>query len=975
MVPKHLLLSLCLVCALCGGARAEDETFGDQHPELTAALIKAHHDGEQAHFEDLVEQVTENAWTYADRLLRRGEPDVARAFAMAISGADTARLPEYLRSRRSRPHDVDVREALYVSSTRGTPEEASASLAALDAVVGRGDAFERALVELERGALLKILGRHAEAAEAYMSAGRAAERLGWLSLAAQTYRESGFSASHDLNYEGMLGAWTRLITVEQGRGLPAYAGQAIILVASTHAQLGDYATAHRYFEESEAACVEGEWPGGIAWALQNRSVVYVREGRYAEAQSALERALTLVDREDDRLGYADLKSGLGSVLLDVKQLDRALECFEEAQRIFVAEGDPKRIAEVIGNIGLVYIGWEEYDEALARMERAREMFVEQGDAVGHAGTLINLGWIHILRREPAEAVPYLVEAVELAEDTDDAHTEALARDNLADAYRLLGQHEEAIELHEDVLRLGTRLESSYVLMRGHLGLAEDWLASGKPDRAFRAAERAMEYSLPMVSGLAHEQASASRERLSQLYSVGARAALAWNNAAALFRALESARAGALLESLENREEIARASIPPALLEGRQQASRTVGMARAAYQQALEGGVLREIRQAKTALESAREQLHLVIGQIQRAAKAAASVLYPVAANLEDVQDTLPDGAVFVTYALVAEKAVALVVTPHAARIVDLGDAEPIEEAARVPLNDLEGNADDALERLRALVIGPLGLTSRHEQVLVSPDGILGFVPFGALIRDRQVICLPSATAYRVLLDEGGEGGTDVLALGDPDYRTALDPDEAVAQRGGIRLSPLPATRVEVESVGDVVLLGEGATPSALHEALAKRPRWRAVHFACHGLVDSERPLRSALALSFEEDGSNLLTCADVMQSRIDADLAVLSACETGRGKIYRSEGIVGFTQAFMLAGAPRVLCSLWKVDDEATRALMVKFYELWNPEDGSEGHEAAEALRRAQEYVRTHPDHPAWAHPYYWAAWVLWGLP
>jgi CHAT domain-containing protein len=84
------------------------------------------------------------------------------------------------------------------------------------------------------------------------------------------------------------------------------------------------------------------------------------------------------------------------------------------------------------------------------------------------------------------------------------------------------------------------------------------------------------------------------------------------------------------------------------------------------------------------------------------------------------------------------------------------------------------------------------------------------------------------------------------------------------------------------------------------------------------------------------------------------------------------EGIVGLTRAFMFAGAPRVICSLWKVDDEATRALMVKFYELWAPKDGSTGMPVTQALRTAQEFVRSHEK---WKHPYYWAAWVLWGLP
>jgi CHAT domain-containing protein len=91
-----------------------------------------------------------------------------------------------------------------------------------------------------------------------------------------------------------------------------------------------------------------------------------------------------------------------------------------------------------------------------------------------------------------------------------------------------------------------------------------------------------------------------------------------------------------------------------------------------------------------------------------------------------------------------------------------------------------------------------------------------------------------------------------------------------------------------------------------------------------------------------------------------------------QGRIYEGEGIVGLTRAFLFAGAPRVVCSLWKVDDEATGALMTKFYESWNPKDGAKPLPTAAALRAAQEHVRAVP---RWADPHYWAAWVLWGLP
>ena len=134
-------------------------------------------------------------------------------------------------------------------------------------------------------------------------------------------------------------------------------------------------------------------------------------------------------------------------------------------------------------------------------------------------------------------------------------------------------------------------------------------------------------------------------------------------------------------------------------------------------------------------------------------------------------------------------------------------------------------------------------------------------------------------------------------------------------------------------------------------------------------MDPERPTLSSLALTpmGEEDG--FLTALEVLRMEIPADLAVLSACETGRGAERAGEGLVGLSSAFLHAGTDRVLASLWKVDDRATYALMKRFYELWNGEDARG---AAHALREAQAFVAADP---RWRSPRFWAAWVLWGLP
>jgi len=229
---------------------------------------------------------------------------------------------------------------------------------------------------------------------------------------------------------------------------------------------------------------------------------------------------------------------------------------------------------------------------------------------------------------------------------------------------------------------------------------------------------------------------------------------------------------------------------------------------------------------------------------------------------------------------------------------------------------------------------------------------------------------PSGTTHLILLDESGERGTGRLGLGAPDYAGVSEGAQAIYHQGR-PLTPLPATREEIEKIATTKLLGGAATEGRLRGALATKRRWQAVHFACHGLIDVEYPLLSALALTAEEEDDGFLTAQEIGRMQIPADLVVLSACETGKGKVYKSEGIVGLTRAFMFAGSPRIICSLWKVDDEATKVLMVKFYELWSPEEG-EGLGAAAALKQAQTFVR---GHEKWKHPYYWAAWALWGLP
>jgi CHAT domain-containing protein len=315
-------------------------------------------------------------------------------------------------------------------------------------------------------------------------------------------------------------------------------------------------------------------------------------------------------------------------------------------------------------------------------------------------------------------------------------------------------------------------------------------------------------------------------------------------------------------------------------------------------------------------------------------------------------------------------------------------------------------------------------------LVICPDAALATVPFAALpgrapggrLSDDFRLAFVSMAQDLVPRERGVQGG-GVLALGAVDYdRAATTGGPSVgaerllvaassrAPRGGAFLA-LPATKSEAEvsraAVGGAsVLLTEAEATEARVRAECKGRR--VLHLATHGFVRDDLMhglfptagskglgldatlerhvagghdpmLLSGLALAganpreggLGDDG--VLTALEASHLDLDGcELAVLSACQTALGHAEAGEGVVGLVQAFRMAGARQVLGSLWKVDDEATRALMTEFYRLWSPTDATPGVSAAEALRRAQDFVRAEKK---WTRPYFWAAWVLWGVP
>jgi CHAT domain-containing protein len=161
---------------------------------------------------------------------------------------------------------------------------------------------------------------------------------------------------------------------------------------------------------------------------------------------------------------------------------------------------------------------------------------------------------------------------------------------------------------------------------------------------------------------------------------------------------------------------------------------------------------------------------------------------------------------------------------------------------------------------------------------------------------------------------------------------------------------------------------EASRTTALRPELGE---YRIVHFATHGMLNNIHPELSGIVLSLVDEAGRqqdgFLRLQDIYNLKLPAELVVLSACQTGLGKEVKGEGLIGLTRGFMYAGAPRVVATLWKVDDRATSELMKRFYQGML---GPEALRPAEALRQAQLSIWKQKQ---WREPYYWAAFVLQG--
>jgi len=285
-----------------------------------------------------------------------------------------------------------------------------------------------------------------------------------------------------------------------------------------------------------------------------------------------------------------------------------------------------------------------------------------------------------------------------------------------------------------------------------------------------------------------------------------------------------------------------------------------------------------------------------------------------------------------------------------------------------------------------------GLSGKIRNLIFVPDDILHFLPFEALITDKntqnwlinnyKIAYAPSISSLREIIERKKpfkrKPKMDVLAFGDPYFgslETGENGDDIFQDffsSSTFNLSRLKYSSFEIQKIASLfnktkIKYFERNKASEEQLKAMNLTDYKIIHFATHSLIDDKQPARSSIVLSLDKDPQEdgFLQMREVYNLKLNADLVVLSACQTGLGQFIKGEGIEGINRAFFYAGASTVLMSLWSVNDQASAQLMERFYYHLHA-----GKSITKALQAAKlEMISS----KILSHPYYWAGFIVSG--
>jgi CHAT domain-containing protein/Tfp pilus assembly protein PilF len=804
-------------------------------------------------------------------------------------------------------------------------------------------------------------------------------------------------------YQAALESHQQNLALKRELGEPG--GQAIALnnIGTAYSGLGAYQKALNAYTEALEINRSLDNRRSVAINLNNVAWVHDQLGDYRRAVSFYQESLEIVRALNDQQTIAVTLNNIAGIHARLGDYDKALQVYTEALSLRRVVGDTDGEANSLNNIGTTLARLARRNEAREPLQRALTILRTSRNPYMLARTLTNLGALDRADGNYLQAAAHLDEAVEINRTIRFPNGEATALAELARVERSRGNYQVAHQRAESALsafesvRLAVAspaLRASFfasvrdiqeldidILMRLHADHPEEGFGAA----ALFASERGRARSL---LELLHESSAEIRRGV---------------DTALLERERELERTIALKAEQQTRS-------------GKQ----TEDEASAA---------VKELDALATALERVQSRIRETSPQYAALTHPVPLTLSEIQAKVLDDDTVLLQyglGAEKSFVWTVTTTSLDVFELPRRADIESavrhLYDAlmarnqKPAGETTAARARRIL-QADQAYSSAAAtatrMLLGSVASRIKGKRLLIVGEGVLQYLPFAALpepgtsesgkasplIANHEIITAPSASVMAVLRQETAgrkQAEKALLVLADPVFSAD---DARVVQRGtpgaGASITQASAAdalkpsddmggqeflrlRFSRHEAQEIARLTQPALTRVALDFDASREtvlstdlgQYRIVHLATHSLLDNQRPELSGVVLSLVDRSgrprNGFLRLYDIYNLKLGSDLVVLSACQTARGGEIEGEGLIGLTRGFLYAGAPRVVATLWEVDDRTTALVMKHFYEGML----MRGQRPAAALRSAQaEVARTR----GWESPYYWAAFTLQG--
>ncbi len=760
-----------------------------------------------------------------------------------------------------------------------------------------------------------------------------------------------------------------------------------------------------------------------AYAVMIVGTCYIIQGDYRQALQYLNEALLMAQAIGARHRETICLNNMANVYALTANFQKALLYFKQSLNLARKSQSKVKEARALVNIANVYKDEGNHDKGLEYYLEALTLARENGIKHEVGVTLSNMAEIYKGRQDFSKALAFLSEALAIARKTDDKYQEGYILRNLGTLYQDMGRDASAISHLRQAMDLGKTIGDMQTIWETEAGLGSVFQKQGRRVDAIRHYANAIALydsvrNTVDIEALRNNFLEDKYEAYPSIISLLA----ATDNVTRAFSFAEKYKAKSLLDVVSHGKDI----FSNFLADTLQAELKSV----LAYFESTHRKLSMQLRQAPggdengLSLDQKLTDLELrkaaVIEQLKQRYPRFYQLNSSVILTPSRIQsDVLSTNQALVEYILGPRGMSVFIITKDSLSYTELGlkrnelrqllaDLSPIfdvltpgSESAEV-FNPLL--ADFSVPPAHALyqaLFEPIEASLEGiDDLIIVPDDILFYLPFEVMISDTSkvqnqydfknarfllekyaVSYAQSASLLNPQLERPRNASKRILALGNPNFDHAnvrpMDLAERQAdvvfndKRGSLRA--LPRSEDEVHAISstlassqNMVLTGYDATEESFKQNAGD---YKIIHLATHFLSEDSQPLYSRIALTKNKSGNEdgYLQTHELFNLNLNAELAVLSACNTGIGKLRRGEGFVGLSRAFLFAGVPSVVVSLWNVDDASTATIMTSFYQYL---------QAGEAMNRALRHAKIDYLNSAsmdGKDPFYWAPFVLMG--